>query len=149
MSTADFYLSRAERTLQVPRERLADQGAGQAAAARHGRPEGLAEPRRGQCRFRSTTFTPLATGGAAANPLTSFGYRTIGIIVEMTPRVTYDGDIILDLTLENSARGGDVIIAGQALPAFTLAQGRQPDCACGTASPTSWPDCCARTSASR
>ena len=24
----------------------------------------------------STTFTPLATGGAAANPLTSFGYRT-------------------------------------------------------------------------
>ena len=37
----------------------------------------------------------------------------------MTPRVTYDGDIILDVTLENSARGGDVIIAGQALPAFS------------------------------
>jgi general secretion pathway protein D len=66
----------------------------------------------------TTTFTPLATGGAATNPLTSFGYRTIGIIVDMTPRVTYDGDIILDLTLENSARGGDVLIAGQALPAF-------------------------------
>jgi general secretion pathway protein D len=67
----------------------------------------------------STTFTPLATGGAATNPLTSFSYRTIGIVVEMTPRVTYEGDIILDLTLENSARGGDVLIAGQALPAFT------------------------------
>lgn len=67
----------------------------------------------------STTFTPLATGGAAANPLTSFGYRTIGIIVDMTPRVTYEGEIILELTLENSARGGDVIIAGQALPAFS------------------------------
>jgi type II secretory pathway component HofQ len=66
-----------------------------------------------------TTFTPLATGGAAANPLTSFGYRTIGIIVEMTPRVTYEGDIVLDVTVENSARGGDVIIAGQALPAFS------------------------------
>src|SRR5262245_58839932 len=66
-----------------------------------------------------TTFTPLATSGAAANPLTSFGYRTIGIIVEMTPRVTYEGDIVLDVTLENSARGGDVIIAGQALPAFS------------------------------
>src|SRR5262245_3030004 len=66
-----------------------------------------------------TTFTPLATGGAAANPLTSFGYRTIGINVEMTPRVTYSGDIILDVSLENSARGGDVIIAGQALPAFS------------------------------
>lgn len=67
----------------------------------------------------STTFTPLATGGAAANPLTSFGYRTIGINVEMTPRVTYDGDIILEVSLENSARGGDVVIAGQALPAFS------------------------------
>jgi Flp pilus assembly secretin CpaC len=67
----------------------------------------------------STSFTPLATGGASVNPLTSFGYRPIGIIVEMTPRVTYEGEIILDLTLENSARGGDVIIAGQALPAFS------------------------------
>jgi type II secretory pathway component GspD/PulD (secretin) len=67
----------------------------------------------------STTFTPLATGGAAANPLTSFAYRTIGIVVEMTPRVTYEGDVILELTLENSARGGDVTIAGQALPAFS------------------------------
>jgi Flp pilus assembly secretin CpaC len=67
----------------------------------------------------STTFTPLATGGAAANPLTSYGYRAIGIIVDMTPRVTYTGEIILDLTLENSARGQDTNIAGQNLPAFT------------------------------
>ena len=66
----------------------------------------------------STTFTPLATGGAAANPLTSFGYRTIGIIVEMTPRVTYEGEVVLDLSVENSARGTDVVIAGQSLPAF-------------------------------
>jgi general secretion pathway protein D len=67
----------------------------------------------------STTFTPLAgTSGPGTSPLTSFGYRTIGIIVEMTPRVTYDGDIILDLTLENSARGQDSNIAGQNLPSF-------------------------------
>jgi general secretion pathway protein D len=67
----------------------------------------------------STTFTPLAgTTGPGTSPLTSFGYRTIGIIVEMTPRVTYDGDIILDLTLENSARGQDSNIAGQNLPSF-------------------------------
>jgi general secretion pathway protein D len=67
----------------------------------------------------STTFTPIATGGAATNPLTSFQYRTIGIVVEMTPRVTYEGDIILDITVENSARGAPVLVAGQALPAFT------------------------------
>ena len=66
----------------------------------------------------STTFTPLAQGGAAANPLTSFTYRPIGVIVEMTPRVTYEGEIVLDLVLENSARGQDSIIAGQTLPAF-------------------------------
>ena len=67
----------------------------------------------------STTFTPLAgTTAPAPSPLTSFGYRTIGIIVEMTPRVTYDGDIILELTLENSARGQDSNIAGQNLPSF-------------------------------
>ncbi|OFW38234.1 MAG: hypothetical protein A3J29_15805, partial [Acidobacteria bacterium RIFCSPLOWO2_12_FULL_67_14b] len=67
----------------------------------------------------STTFTPLAAGGASANPLTSYGYRTIGIIVDMTPtRVTYEGDIILDITIENSARGQDTNIAGQNLPSF-------------------------------
>ena len=66
----------------------------------------------------STTFTPLAGGGAATSPLTSFGYRTVGIIVEMTPRVTYDGEIILELTVENSARGQDTNIAGQNLPSF-------------------------------
>ena len=67
----------------------------------------------------STTFTPLAgTTGPGTSPLTSFGYRTIGIIVEMTPRVTYDGDIILELTLENSARGTDSNIVGQNLSSF-------------------------------
>lgn len=66
----------------------------------------------------STTFTPLATGGANANPLTSFNYRQLGIIVQMTPRVTYEGDVILDVTVENSGRGADINIAGQNLPAF-------------------------------
>jgi type II secretory pathway component GspD/PulD (secretin) len=67
----------------------------------------------------STTFTPLAGGGSNVNPLTSYGYRTIGVIVDMTPRVTYDGDIILEITVENSARGQDVNIAGQNLPSFS------------------------------
>ena len=66
----------------------------------------------------STTFTPLAGGGAATQPLTSFAYRTVGVIVEMTPRVTYEGEIILELTVESSARGQDTNIAGQNLPSF-------------------------------
>ena len=36
----------------------------------------------------------------------------------MTPRVTYEGEIILELTVENSARGQDINIAGQNLPSF-------------------------------
>jgi general secretion pathway protein D len=66
----------------------------------------------------STTFTPLAGSGPGTSPLTSYGYRTIGIIVDMTPRVTYDGDVILEITVENSARGQDTNIAGQNLPSF-------------------------------
>ena len=67
----------------------------------------------------ATTFTPLATGGAAANPLTSYAYRPIGVIVEMTPRVTYDGDVMMSLTLENSARLGDVSVGGTTAPSFS------------------------------
>ncbi len=66
----------------------------------------------------STTFTPLATGGAATSPLTSFNYKPVGVNVEMTPRVTFEGDIILDLTVESSTLGRDVNIAGQNLPSF-------------------------------
>ncbi|RPJ71990.1 MAG: hypothetical protein EHM24_10600, partial [Acidobacteria bacterium] len=66
----------------------------------------------------STTFTPLVGGGTAVNPLTSFQYRPVGVIVEVTPRVTYDNDIILELTVESSTKGSDVNIAGQNLPAF-------------------------------
>jgi len=67
----------------------------------------------------STVFTPLATGGANTNPLTSFAYRPIGIIVEMTPRVTYTGDILMSLTLENSARGVNVDVGGTSAPSFS------------------------------
>ena len=66
----------------------------------------------------STVFTPVASGGANVNPLTSFTYRDVGVIVEVTPRVTFEGDIIMDLVVENSTLGGDVDIAGQNLPSF-------------------------------
>ncbi len=66
----------------------------------------------------STTFTPLAAGGATTNPLTSYGYRTVGIIVEMEPRVTYEGEVMLTISIENSARGQDTKVADQNLPSF-------------------------------
>lgn len=66
----------------------------------------------------STTFTALAAGGAASSPLTSFQYRTVGIRVEMTPRVTFENEIVLDVLVENSSLGQSINIAGQALPTF-------------------------------
>ncbi|MBI4885727.1 MAG: hypothetical protein HY824_01415, partial [Acidobacteria bacterium] len=66
----------------------------------------------------ATVFTPVAQGGANFNPLTSFNYKDVGVNVQMTPRVTIEGDIIMDMTVENSTRGQDVNIAGQNLPSF-------------------------------
>ena len=117
ISTADFYLSvpaavmrflesdSTTKTLAKPQLRGAE---GQKVSVNLG--EDVPVP--------STTFTPIAGGGAATQPLTSFAYRTVGIIVEMTPRVTYEGEIILELSVESSARGQDTNIAGQNLPSF-------------------------------
>jgi type II secretory pathway component GspD/PulD (secretin) len=66
----------------------------------------------------STTFTPVAQGGASFNPLTSFTYRTIGVIVEMTPRVTFENEIVLDLLVESSTLGEPQDVGGQSLPSF-------------------------------
>lgn len=66
----------------------------------------------------STSFTAIATGGVAVNPLTSFEYRAVGVNLTMTPRVTYDNEIILDLQVENSTLGANIDVAGQALPTF-------------------------------
>lgn len=66
----------------------------------------------------STTYTPIASGGAGINPLTSFSYRPVGIIVEMTPRVTYEGDILLELMVESSSLGPNINIAGTSAPSF-------------------------------
>ena len=68
----------------------------------------------------STTFTPLAQGGANFNPLTSFTYRNVGVNVEMTPRVSLEGDIRVKLVVESSTLGAGLTIAGQELPSFGL-----------------------------
>lgn len=66
----------------------------------------------------STTFTPLAQGGANFNPLTSFEYRPVGVSVQMTPRVSLEGDVQMKLLLETSSIGPGTTIAGQELPSF-------------------------------
>ena len=66
-----------------------------------------------------TVFGAAVAGGFASIPQSSFTYRTVGIIVEMTPRVTYEGDIKLEMSLESSALGPNISVAGQDVPSFS------------------------------
>jgi type II secretory pathway component GspD/PulD (secretin) len=69
--------------------------------------------------YVTTTYTPFATGGANVNPLSAVSTRTVGITVEITSRVTDEGDILLDVNLESSARGEDrKITSTQTAPSF-------------------------------
>lgn len=55
--------------------------------------------------YLTTTFSPIAGGGANVNPLSSYTFRTVGINVQATPRVTEQGDIMIDLTMANDTLG--------------------------------------------
>src|SRR5262249_30217418 len=66
----------------------------------------------------STGSPPLATGGPGVTPLSSYQYKDVGVTVDMTPTVTLEGDIRLDLTVINSTRKADVVIAGVNIPSF-------------------------------
>jgi type II secretory pathway component GspD/PulD (secretin) len=65
-----------------------------------------------------TVFGAAATGGFATIPQSSYTYRSVGVNVEVTPRVTYDGEIVLELVIENSTLGGSIDVGGQAAPTF-------------------------------
>jgi general secretion pathway protein D len=65
-----------------------------------------------------TVFGAAAQGGFATIPQSSYSYRAVGVNLEVTPRVTYDGEIILDLIIENSTLGGSIEVGGQVAPTF-------------------------------
>jgi len=66
-----------------------------------------------------TSFASLGgPGSVATQPLSSYTYQDIGVNVIMTPRVTFEDDIVLELKVESSTLGNDINIAGQNLPTF-------------------------------
>ena len=65
-----------------------------------------------------TTFGGVAAGGINTVPIQSFDYRPIGIIVKMKPRVTFENEVVLDISVENSTLLGNLTVAGQELPSF-------------------------------
>ena len=66
----------------------------------------------------STSYTPIATGGAGVNPLSSYQYQDVGVNIDITPTVTLEGDIRLDLVIDDSALGADKSVAGVSVPTF-------------------------------
>ncbi len=65
-----------------------------------------------------TVFGAPVAGGLATTPQSSYTYRNVGINIEMTPRVTYEGDIRLELSVESSAIGPTVSVGGQEAQTF-------------------------------
>lgn len=68
----------------------------------------------------STVFGAAAPGGFASVPQSSFTYTDVGINLELTPRVTYEGEIILDgFSVESSSLGPSISVAGQDVPTIS------------------------------
>ncbi len=53
-----------------------------------------------------TTFSPIATGGVAQQPITSFNYENIGVNIDITPRTHHNADVSLALKVEVSSISG-------------------------------------------
>ena len=53
-----------------------------------------------------TTFSPIATGGIAQQPITSFQYENIGVNIDISPRIHLDNDVTLALTISVSSISG-------------------------------------------
>jgi general secretion pathway protein D len=81
------------RTLANPQLRTAE---GVAAQARFG--ERVPVP--------ITTFSPIATGGVAQQPITTFNYENIGVNIDITPRTHHDDEVTLALKITVSSISG-------------------------------------------
>lgn len=62
-----------------------------------------------------TTFTPIAQGGIAQQPITTFEYQNIGVTLEITPRVHHDDEVSLELLVQLDNISGSTL---QGLPTF-------------------------------
>jgi general secretion pathway protein D len=81
------------RTLANPQLRTSE---GVAATARFGE----------QVPVPVTVFSPIATGGVAQQPITSFQYQNIGVNIDITPRTHHDDDVSLALKVVVTSLSG-------------------------------------------
>jgi general secretion pathway protein D len=63
--------------------------------------------------YAQTAFLPLAGGGVPTQPQVSYTFRSVGVNLSFTPRVTYQDEIILDpIQVDKSALGAPVDVGG-------------------------------------
>ena len=91
------------RTLANPQLRTSD---GATAQARFG----------DQIPVPTTTFAPIATGGAPQQPITAYTYQNIGVNIDITPRTHHDDDVTLQLKVAVTSLTGSNGFGG--LPTF-------------------------------
>ncbi len=118
VSTADFYLAVPTAIVRFLESRHAAPSSSRSRSCAAPKARKLTLKLGQQIPVISTSYTPIATGGAGVNPLSSYQYKDVGVNIDMTPTVTLEGDILLDLTLDNSSRGADVSIGGVNVPSF-------------------------------
>lgn len=53
-----------------------------------------------------TTFSPIATGGVASQPITSYNYRNVGVNIDITPRTHFDNDVTLNILISVTSLSG-------------------------------------------
>ncbi|MGE3344739.1 MAG: secretin N-terminal domain-containing protein [Vicinamibacterales bacterium] len=53
-----------------------------------------------------TTFAPIATGGTAQQPITSFNYENIGVNIDIKPRTHHDDEVSLEVKVAVSSISG-------------------------------------------
>ena len=53
-----------------------------------------------------TVFSPIATGGVAQQPITSFNYENIGVNIDIMPRMHHDDEVSLSLKIDVSSISG-------------------------------------------
>jgi general secretion pathway protein D len=54
----------------------------------------------------NTTFVPIATGGAAQQPIVSYTYENIGVNLDITPRTHHDDEVTLGLRVNVQSISG-------------------------------------------
>jgi general secretion pathway protein D len=54
-----------------------------------------------------TIFAPIATGGVAQQPITSFNYENIGVNIDITPRTHHDDNVTLAVKVNVSSISGE------------------------------------------